>query len=220
MSKKVYAKDCKCCKFIELRGNAKNLTNKRFGKLIAIGAVKRDNNGRLMWLCKCDCGNEAIIKSDYLIQGSKKSCGCLWHPKGKDHPSYKYGRKTADSIYRNKNLEKRNAKAKVEYALKTGKLTKPELCEACKEKRKLEGHHFDYSKPLEVVWLCHKCHSAVRSGELRLAQAYMCCECKKNRAVAWFPVCDPDIPSNPYCRKCLDEAKERLTMEILKMGEM
>lgn len=30
-----------------------------------------------MWLTKCDCGNEKIVKSDYLNNGNTKSCGCL-----------------------------------------------------------------------------------------------------------------------------------------------
>jgi len=32
-----------------------------------------------------------------------------------------------------------------------------------------------------------------------------CCECGE-QAVAFWPVIDPDIPSHPYCRKCLDKA--------------
>ena len=42
-----------------------------------------------------------------------------------------------------------------------------------------------------------------------------CCECGK-QAVAFWPIVDPDIPSFPYCRKCLDEAKEKMIVEILK----
>ena len=34
---------------------------------------------------------------------------------------------------------------------------KPELCERCEEP-KVEMHHPDYDKPLEVVWLCRPCH--------------------------------------------------------------
>ena len=42
----------------------------------------------------------------------------------------------------------------VRKALQGGILIKPKKCRKCKEERKLSGHHKDYSKPLEVIWLC------------------------------------------------------------------
>ena len=42
-----------------------------------------------------------------------------------------------------------------------------------------------------------------------------CCECGA-QAVAFWPCIDPDTPSHPYCRKCLDKAKARLMAEIFK----
>ena len=42
-----------------------------------------------------------------------------------------------------------------------------------------------------------------------------CCECGQ-QAVAFWPVIDPEIPAFPYCRKCLDEAKTKMIVEILK----
>ena len=42
-----------------------------------------------------------------------------------------------------------------------------------------------------------------------------CCECGAP-AVAFWPCIDPDIPSHPYCRKCLDRAKAKLMAEIFK----
>lgn len=54
--------------------------------------------------------------------------------------------------------EKWDARAKVSYAVKTGKLIRPSSCERCKTVTKIQGHHEDYSKPLEVMWLCKKCH--------------------------------------------------------------
>lgn len=55
---------------------------------------------------------------------------------------------------------------KVFYAVKTGKLVRPNFCSVCgaKGKRKkngnitIEAHHKDYAKPLDVVWLCDSCH--------------------------------------------------------------
>lgn len=74
--------------------------------------------------------------------------------------------------YREKNKEKYNlyqreylkknkkysANKIVYYAVKLGILSKPEKCEICNEKKDLQGHHENYSKPLEVKWLCRICH--------------------------------------------------------------
>lgn len=47
------------------------------------------------------------------------------------------------------------------------------------------------------------------------AKDYKCVECGA-QAVAFWPCCDPDIPSHPYCRKCLDKIKQDLLMKILQ----
>ena len=31
-------------------------------------------------------------------------------------------------------------------------------CECCGKEGKLEAHHWDYDRPLSVVWLCYRCH--------------------------------------------------------------
>jgi hypothetical protein len=60
------------------------------------------------------------------------------------------------------NKHKRAAHDKVSKALASGKLIKPASCQSCGINcGRLEGHHADYMKPLEVVWLCDPCHSAV-----------------------------------------------------------
>lgn len=55
---------------------AKDLVGKRFGFLTAIECVGKTKSGSLKWLCKCDCGNEVIVRSGALGSGNTKSCGC------------------------------------------------------------------------------------------------------------------------------------------------
>lgn len=51
------------------------------------------------------------------------------------------------------------ARAKLRYAVKKGIIIKPKWCEVCELVKPLQGHHEDYSKPLEVIWLCTGCHA-------------------------------------------------------------
>jgi len=67
----------------------------------------------------------------------------------------------------------------LEYAIKTGVMVRRDSCQSCGKQNELrngrstiEAHHPDYNKPLDVMWLCSKCHhewhkhnKAIRKGE-------------------------------------------------------
>ena len=76
---------CGCLnKEINRKRNLKDLTGQRFGRLVAIKIVSRDDKNRKpKWLCKCDCGKETIVGSTDLLSGTTKSCGCyvMWEKK-------------------------------------------------------------------------------------------------------------------------------------------
>ncbi len=67
--------------------------------------------------------------------------------------------------FRKKNPEKYRAHYTVSNALKRGLLEKGSHCEVCGAQTKLHAHHEDYSKPLEVLWVCINCHAKIHIKE-------------------------------------------------------
>lgn len=56
----------------------KDETGNRYGRLLVLKRVENHpTRGDAQWLCKCDCGNEKIIRGVQLRSGKSKSCGCL-----------------------------------------------------------------------------------------------------------------------------------------------
>ena len=71
--------------------------------------------------------------------------------------------------YRKNHHDKCLAHSKLQYALDTGKVIRPNKCSMCGIECIPQGHHNDYTKPLDVIWLCAKCHSRIHV-ELRIAE--------------------------------------------------
>jgi hypothetical protein len=59
--------------------------------------------------------------------------------------------------YRLRHPEKARAEKTIQWAIQSGKIKKY-ACAVCGTTEKVEAHHPDYSKPLEVVWLCREHH--------------------------------------------------------------
>ena len=78
------------------------------------------------------------------------------------------------SSYSKTHPERCRAYKAVQYAVKVGKLVR-QPCTECgisgesKDGRSfVQAHHEDYSKPLDVVWLCFKCHDAHHKKTVKL----------------------------------------------------
>jgi len=106
-----------------------------------------------------------------------KPCQMDWQTKYRQSPIYKEKariyfvkwRKENPDKYRSTTLARQfkwqqehpkefKCQQAVYRAVKTGKLIRPSVCSICKLNRRVCAHHRDYTKPLEVLWLCWSCH--------------------------------------------------------------
>jgi len=74
---------------------------------------------------------------------------------------HREARRAHDSKYFADHPEAARAKTIVKRAIGTGRLERPEHCSKCGRSCKPDFHHPDYSRPLDVVALCRRCHKAV-----------------------------------------------------------
>lgn len=79
----------------------KDLTGKRFGKLVAVQQKEKSPNAGYFWMCLCDCGKETKVTIGNLNSGHTKSCGCLVSENLRTHgmtntPTYRSYRKMLD----------------------------------------------------------------------------------------------------------------------------
>ena len=62
-------------------------------------------------------------------------------------------------LNKHKHVEKVAAHSAVAEALRTGEIERSSYCEDCGSQGMIEAHHDDYSRKLNVRWLCLPCHS-------------------------------------------------------------
>ena len=51
------------------------LTGQRYGRLVVLRQAENIGK-RTAWLCRCDCGNEVVVRTARLRSGHTTSCGC------------------------------------------------------------------------------------------------------------------------------------------------
>lgn len=101
---------------------------------------------------------ERMGVSRQSMHGTLKRMGTTFRPQkrfGESNHFYRGGKMASDK-----------AQNKLERAIQRGEITRPETCEECGMKpppftdgrTPIQAHHDDYSKPLEVRWLCQRCH--------------------------------------------------------------
>lgn len=70
-------KQVKSCGCLKHEGKYGDLTGKIFGRLTVIGLSESPRRSYQKWSCLCECGSTTDSYTKQLVNGSKKSCGCL-----------------------------------------------------------------------------------------------------------------------------------------------
>lgn len=109
--------------------------------------------------CSKNCSAKAI---SHLGGAARKRMGLS----GNKNPNWKKG--ISKDKYRYKKIAMARwplhdkARRLLKKAVESGNKDKPNVCTCCgfktDNKSLIHGHHIDYSKPLDVIWLCRSCH--------------------------------------------------------------
>lgn len=135
----VMYKRCTCCRLLKQRDG--------FHRLISA------KDGRQSWCILCRKTHDRQTKEQHpeKVKAWKRKWSRNNPHKGRER-YYKRMREEP---------EKMRARGAVTNAVYKGKIKKPDACMDCRRKVKrnvLMGHHEDYSKPLDVIWVCSPCH--------------------------------------------------------------
>ena len=63
-----------------------------------------------------------------------------------------------NKVCRERHPDRKAARTILGNAIGRGKIDRPSVCSEWGEPGYIEAHHHDYTKPLDVVWLCFRCH--------------------------------------------------------------
>lgn len=59
-----------------VKTSCRDLTGQTFGHLTVLRAHEERRNGGRQWVCRCVCGNEAVVTTSLLRSGQRTACGC------------------------------------------------------------------------------------------------------------------------------------------------
>lgn len=125
--------------------------------------------------CKEEKSTDSFYRDKYRKDGFTYRCiPCYEAKREREDPSNvrkratRYGLKTGwkqQAEMRKKYPEKYRARTALINAVRLGKIYRPPECSRCLKSGRVQGHHFDYSRPLDVIWLCQKCHTREHHGK-------------------------------------------------------
>ncbi len=115
------------------------------------------------------CGQEKpIVEFPMRSKGGSRGKGCKncqsiyyrkWYSEGGRQRATNYG--DVICIWRRNHKDACRAVDVVRFAILRGDVARPLECSICGRVGRISGHHDDYGKPLEILWVCSSCHKKI-----------------------------------------------------------
>lgn len=116
-----------------------------------------------------------FIRHKYKPDGHLNLCKVCYHQRNRDDRNKLRAKKRklypelvrakdriASKKAQKKNIVQHKCRLQFRNAIRNGTLIKPNTCSECSSCGQIDGHHKDYSKPFDVIWLCTECHGKTR----------------------------------------------------------
>lgn len=92
-------------------------------------------------------------------------------------PIIKRGERTGHKLWPRPNAAyykaQSDAHGKVAIEIRAGRLVRPDTCQWCGAGGKIIAHHEDYSKPIDIKWICMSCNTMHSNGQTILDPDYL-----------------------------------------------
>lgn len=119
-------------------------------------------HGRVESVCEI-CGKRFLARPSVVNRGKARTCSVRCRcvkasaasKKNPHHNNVRHGLTAGGKRV----LSAARAASAVTQAIRKGQLVRPSVCSRCGGSNRIEAHHADYSKPLDVEWLCRRCHN-------------------------------------------------------------
>lgn len=115
------------------------------------------------FMCRT-CNNELPRDNFYMYKnGSPRSSCKTCHARMMmnstlERHRHEIGIVRPDDYHGRKDPRKQLARMAVSWAIICGDLIRPTICPVCNSTKRIQAHHEDYTRPLDVIWLCEQCH--------------------------------------------------------------
>lgn len=124
---------------------------------------------------KCHSTKDLLVVSRHLAKSGEERVHKMCRKCNTDRMrKYVNNPKNRETVYKSvyasmkRHADRQFARYQLNYQIGKGNIIRPKICTVCLESKKIEGHHTDYTKPLDVIWACRQCHADLHKNKTEL----------------------------------------------------